>query len=94
MPRVAMNELTRSLTTMNPDTKPTEAQPSTATTAPAAAGSPLWICSHTLMAIASDIIAPIERSYAPAASGTRNARASTHVTAPWLKTSFTLTDDR
>jgi len=36
---------------------------------------------------ASDLTAPIDRSYAPAVSGTRNASASTHVITPERKTS-------
>src|SRR3954468_5976786 len=93
-PSVAMNELTFSRTTMKPDTPPMSMQATTLMSAPAVGGSDVWSWIQIPIATDVDMSAPTARSYAPAASGTRNASATKQVTAPSLKISRIVTDDR
>src|SRR3954453_19053129 len=93
-PSVAMNELTFSRTTMKPDTLPSSMHAATLMSAPATGGSDVWSWIQMPIATDADISAPTARSYAPAANGMRNASATRQVTAPSLKISRIVTDER
>ena len=83
-----MSEFTLSLTTMKPETTPMTPQVSTTMMAMIPIGSLVCSVSQFISTIVSDIISPIDRSKVSAVSGTRNASASTAVTAPSENTTW------
>src|SRR5215510_6368043 len=77
MPKVAMKLFTPSFTTKKPLRNPATAQANSATNMASTVGIELCFARYDVMTSDIDIIAPIDRSYVPVASGTRKASAST-----------------
>src|SRR6266540_2888476 len=88
LPSVAMKELTRRTVTTNAFTPPITTHAAIVTT-PASAGLMLVCWSRYATKIPANArVAPIERSYTPAASGTTSERATSPVIAYWLRIDF------
>ena len=62
IPSVAISELTRSFTTMNPEIAPITAQARTTSSAMTPIGRRVCSVSQLITTIVSDIISPIDRS--------------------------------
>jgi hypothetical protein len=88
VPSVAMNELTRRTVTTNAFTAPITTHAAIAT-APTTTGLMLVCWSRYATKIPANArIAPIKRSYTPAANGTTSERATSPVIAYWLTIDF------